>query len=176
MSKRKKVDLMEAIRAVVDSSDDTGCEGDLTVTSRKAVKSLRKIVKLHDWMYKDVTDPADLPVTTLDKLREVQDDGVVEFPMTVPVNELGDVERLNDLADKAFLGGDLARYTLSDLAFRAVGADPDGDSDGWVSGSVTLLVMASVEDILEEAEEDREEQDRRDEKNGLHGGLEDPAN
>jgi hypothetical protein len=36
--------LIKAAQAVVDNADSTGCTGDLTVTSKKAVRCLQKLV------------------------------------------------------------------------------------------------------------------------------------
>lgn len=42
MKKIKFQRLILAIRKVIDNADDTGCDGDLTVTSKKAVDALEK--------------------------------------------------------------------------------------------------------------------------------------
>jgi hypothetical protein len=77
---------------------------------------------------------------TRKQLAEMQEkDGSVKATISVPWDETGDIDALNDLASKAITGSEVA---LEDISYRLAGADVDAQE-------VLLEVEGTVENWLE---------------------------
>jgi hypothetical protein len=82
---------------------------------------------------------------TLAKLRAMQEkDGSVTGVISVPWDETGDIDALNDQASEALTGSEVA---LEDIAYKLVGADLE-------SQEVLLEVTGTVENWLAEQDAD----------------------
>lgn len=91
--------------------------------------------------------PLDKPLTW-EELKAMQEkDGSVTAVISIPWDETGDIDSLNDTASELITGNECA---LEDIGYKLVGADVERQE-------IWLEVTGTVENWLEEHEEDDDE-------------------